>query len=127
MMSNPSRFSEDVVPPRATGRSDYSDLEDNHTLRPSHENQHQHDLGQTAKQGEVAHVGNQHPKVENGEEAQVEDSERRAMKQVGAGADLAPGSPERKRIEKRLKMKLDARFSIFVSAYLSAVTSIITR
>jgi hypothetical protein len=42
------------------------------------------------------------------------EQEQAALDHVGASTDLAMGSPRRIRIEKRLKLKLDARMSILV-------------
>lgn len=48
-------------------------------------------------------------------EQMMSEHERAALAEVGVSAEYAPGSPERKRIERKLKLKLDARFSILVS------------
>ena len=51
--------------------------------------------------------------------ASHQEHERAALEHVGADSDLAMGSPRRIRIEKRLKLKLDARMSILVYVVLT--------
>lgn len=48
---------------------------------------------------------------------EADHHEQAALEHVGASSDLAMGSPKRLKIEKRLKLKLDARMSILVSAH----------
>lgn len=48
-------------------------------------------------------------------DASEERRENAALAEVGAAAHLAMGQPDRLRIEKKLKIKLDLRFSILVS------------
>jgi hypothetical protein len=43
------------------------------------------------------------------------EKEAEALEAVGANRDLAQGTATRKKLERRLKWKLDARFSILVS------------
>lgn len=51
-------------------------------------------------------------------EAEADHHEQAALEHVGASSELAMGSPKRLQIEKRLKLKLDARMSILVSIVL---------
>lgn len=75
--------------------SRFSDEHDTQTLRTSHDAPGHH-----------------------GKAAGDERREQAALQQVGATERLAMGSPERKRIERRLKFKLDARFSVLVVIYI---------
>lgn len=66
-------------------------------------------------------------KVSPGHEAEADHHEQAALEHVGAGADLAMGSPRRMKIEKRLKLKLDLRMSILVSSGKTASIIKLTR
>lgn len=69
----------------------------------------------TIHDGHVGHPKHPQTKLEHGEQM-MSEHERAALAEVGASSEYAPGTPERMRIEKRLKRKLDARFSILVSS-----------
>jgi hypothetical protein len=66
-----------------------------------------------------------HTKLEHGEQM-MSEHERAALAEVGASPEFAPGTPERLRIEKRLKRKLDARFSILVSLSVAGSLGIVS-
>lgn len=53
-------------------------------------------------------------------EVEADHHEQAALEHVGAGAELAMGSPRRIKVEKRLKLKLDLRMSILVSSRVSS-------
>lgn len=56
-----------------------------------------------------------HPHRRDKHETNHAEKEAEALEAVGANRDLAQGTATRKRLERRLKWKLDARFSILVS------------
>lgn len=61
-----------------------------------------------------SHPGGGHIAKKVSTTVDADHREQAALEHVGAGAELAMGSPRRMKIEKRLKIKLDARMSILV-------------